>query len=139
MKYLILALALVGCSSTSYAIRSPSGATCALTCTDDGRAATAGHCADSREPVVSVSADWCGATARRAAVQGEPVSVRGYAYGLASSRASTVADANWLGWVLVEGHGQPGESGGGVYGSDGALLGIVVETHDGMTWARRLP
>lgn len=138
MKFLALALALVGCSSTSYAIRSPSGAACALTCTDDGLAATAGHCADSRELVVSVAADWCGATAQRAPVQGEPVSVRGYAYGLASSRASTVVDANWLGWVLVDGRGQPGESGGGVYGADGALLGIVVETHDGMTWARRL-
>lgn len=138
MKFLALALLLVGCTSTSAMIRSPNGASCALTCTAVGLAATAGHCADSREPVVSVAADWCGATDRRAAGQGESVTVRGFAYGVASERASRVVDPNWLGWVLVDGRGQPGESGGGVYGSDGALLGIVVETHDGITYARKI-
>lgn len=138
MRFLALALLLVACSSTTIAIRAPNGPTCALTCIGEGHAATAGHCAASRKPVVSVAADWCGATVRRAAVQGESVTVRGFAFGSASERASRVVDPNWLGWVLVDGRGQHGESGGGVYGSDGALLGIVVETHDGITYARKI-
>jgi hypothetical protein len=118
-------------------ITSAEGMSCASTCVAPGLAATAGHCVGRYEPIVTLPQD-CRDVATRAALQGEPVEVRGYALGLASARTSTIVESNWLGWLIVSGRGIPGESGGGVYGTDGDLLGVVVETRDGVTYARRI-
>jgi hypothetical protein len=52
-------------------------------------------------------------------------------------RRTAVID-RWLTWLVLADPCTPGESGSGVYGSDGALLGIVVENHSGQCYADTL-
>jgi hypothetical protein len=109
---------------------SPTQAPCAFTCVLPGQAATAGHCVDRPEPAVLVPVSSCtDAPTRRAPVPGEAATI--------GDRTTTVID-RWLTWLVLADPCTPGESGSGVYGSDGALLGIVVENHSGQCYADTL-
>jgi hypothetical protein len=138
----IALLSLTACNAPSWQTRvlinQDAGMTCALTCIAKGKAATAGHCSGDTSPTITTADPDCGEIVTRDARTGEGVTVEGMALGDRSSRVEAVIDPNWLGWLIVTGLGTPGESGGGVYGADGALLGVVVETRDGMTYARRV-
>jgi len=117
-----------------------SAMTCGVVCVAPGRAATAGHCVgehDAASAVVTLPDTSCGVVAVRDGVTAEHVTIEGWANGVKSGRASKVVDANWLGLLIVAGAGHRGESGGGIYAEDGALLGVTVETRDGLTYARR--
>jgi hypothetical protein len=103
---------------------------CSFACTRVGLAATAGHCVGRTEPVVLVPVASCqDAPATRSAQPGEQATV--------GVRTLSVVD-RWLTWVVLDGPCQPGESGSGVYGADGALLGIVVENHSGQCYAEAI-
>jgi hypothetical protein len=115
---LALALALASCAPRY-----------AVTCGPDGRAVTAGHNVGRVEPLVELPR-LCPEPKFRAARTGEAVTVG------KDGRRATVTDPNWAGWLVATGAGIPGESGSGVYGADGALLAIAVETRQGMTYAR---
>lgn len=122
IKTAALAALLIACS--------PVQAPCAFTCVLPGQAATAGHCVDRREPVVLVSVNSCtDAPTRRAPVPGEAATI--------GDRTTTVID-RWLTWLVLADPCTPGESGSGVYGADGALLGIVVENHSDQCYADTL-
>lgn len=138
MREIIAALGLVfvGCANPQHRAIEVDGMVCGTTCVDTDMIATAGHCVGSHDPVVFFKDTICERPVVRKARQGERAWVDGYPMGVYAKRPTTVVDPNWLGWLIVSGKGQHGESGGGVYGADGALLGIVVETRDGMTYAR---
>lgn len=112
------------------------GMVCGATCVDEDMVATAGHCVGRKDPIVFFEDSQCDRPVVRKARQGERVFVAGYPFGVRVDRPAIAVDPNWLGWLIVSGRGQHGESGGGVYGTDGALLGIAVETRDGLTYAR---
>lgn len=138
MRDIIAALGLVfvGCVNPQHRAIEVDGMVCGATCVDEGMIATAGHCVGNRDPVVFFKDNVCHRPKIRTARVGERAYVGGYPLGQYEVRPAIVVDPNWLGWLIVSGKGQHGESGGGVYGSDGALLGIVVETRDGVTYAR---
>lgn len=42
----------------------------------------------------------------------------------------TVFDPRWLGWIILNGPCEHGESGSGVFGQDNALLGVVQRNNE---------
>ena len=132
----ILALFLCACATPKVRAVDVEGVICGTVCTADNVATTAGHCVGRQEYLTSYRDTACVALAIRATVDCETVRVEGTARGVKASCSATAISGNWLGWLIVTGRGRPGESGGGVWGADGALLGIVVETHDRLTYAR---
>lgn len=135
-KLVVFALLLSACSRPQVVAIESSSMVCGSVCTSKGQAATAGHCVGSREPVVLLSDRSCDEPATRKASAFEIVSVEGFGRGVRSHRSTMVLDSNWAGWLIATGRAIPGESGGGVYGRDGALLAVVVETRGGLTYAR---
>jgi hypothetical protein len=114
-----LALFLAACT--------PAHVVCQFACVLPGQAVTAGHCASRPEPVVLVPVSSCAdAPTRRAPVPGEVATI--------GERQTTIVD-RWLTWLVLADPCTPGESGSGVYGADGALLGVVVENHSGQCYA----
>ena len=146
MKTTILVTVLLGCASCSNLPQprvrlledDDAAMTCGIVCVAPGRAATAGHCLGSPRAVEVLPDTSCWSIETRDAVTGEMVTIEGWAWGVKSSRRAAVVDPNWSGWLITTGTGRMGESGGGVYGADGALMGIVLETRDALTYSRRI-
>jgi hypothetical protein len=131
-----ISLFLAACSRPQVVAIESDTMICGSVCTSRGVAATAGHCVGSREPVVLLQDRACEEPITRRAHAFEVVSIEGFGRGVKSHRSSLVIDGNWAGWLITTGRATPGESGGAVLGRDGALLGIAVETRDGLTYAR---
>lgn len=128
MKAALLALAFASCAPLPPVYRGAMA--CHYTCIADGLALTAGHCEGLPTPVAPLDVPACKAPRTRLPVDGEPVTI--------GARQSSVISARWFARTILDGRAQPGESGSGVYGADGALLAIVLEAHDNYTYAHRL-
>lgn len=127
MKHLLVALTLISCQP----VAAPSVMRCQNACVAPDVAFTAGHCVGQAYPYLAlVERPGCATPTTRRPVDGETVTV--------GERATTVRAARWLTWTILEGRAERGESGSGVYGDDGALLAIVIETRDDLTYAWRL-
>jgi hypothetical protein len=120
--WMTLTLLLASCSAEYR----PTG--CSWACAGPGEGATVPHCGATRFPVPT-----CETPSTRAAVTGETVEVRS-AFGM---RGTKVLEPNWLGWLVLEASLEHGDSGSGVYGADGALLGLVDHRAGGHTFAVR--
>lgn len=95
---------------------------CSWVCIGDGVAATAPHCGNARFPMND-----CDDTPVREAIDGEDAEVRS-SLGAYHCR---VQNHNWLGFVVLDCVGNHGDSGSGVFGKDGKLLGIVDRNQAG--------
>lgn len=132
---------LSGCTSTTQPVESiviindDTSMRCAATCVEKDVAVTAGHCVGEKVSKISfIREDGCVAPQIRLPIKGEEVIIKGSQ----GDRTTKVFDPKWLTWTLLEGRGIHSESGGGVYGRDGALLAVIVETHDDYTYAHRV-
>jgi hypothetical protein len=99
---------------------------CSWTCFGNGIGATASHCGAER-----FSAPQCDAPPIRAAVEGETVEIRA-TRGVVYAR---VERSDLEGLIALERVAIHGDSGSGVFGADGALLGIVDRNQGAWTIA----
>jgi len=106
---------------------------CSFACVDSGIALTAGHCLDSTRSVAMVLEPSCEPVRIRPPRQGEPVTILSRLGTRQSVVLTAAGPSMWL-----EGVANPGESGAGVVGEDGALLGVVQSTSPGITIASSL-
>lgn len=113
----LIVLLVLSCAPTHASI---SG--CSWTCVSDGLGATAPHCGQR-----IFRAPECGHVSIRQAVEGEVVEVRA----IRGAYRCAVLDPNWMHFVQLDCIGSPGDSGSGVFGEDGALLGVVDRNVDG--------